>query len=47
MFEHEKCVSLMLKIIANRSEKLRDRVKEKWMRMKGRSVMDMFKEMVQ
>lgn len=39
-------MNLMLKIIANRSEKLKDRVNDRWMRFKGRPVMDMFKEMV-
>lgn len=47
VFEHEKCVNLMLKIIATRSEKLRDRVRERWNRCKGAPVRQMFTEMIE
>lgn len=42
VFEHAKCIELMLKIIGNRHEKLRERVNEQWTRSKNRSVEAMF-----
>lgn len=42
VFEHEKCVDLMFKIMATRSEKLKDRVRDRWAKCKGAPVRKMF-----
>jgi DNA primase catalytic subunit len=44
-FKHPKCIELMLRIIAHRNEKLRDRVQEKWNRLKGSDARKMIDEM--
>ena len=46
-FKNQKCIDLMLKIIAHRSEKLRDKVQEMWNRMRGRDAISMLHEMEQ
>ena len=46
-FESVKCIELMLKIIATRSEKLKERVNNRWLKHKDASVKEKFDQMVE
>lgn len=48
LFENQKCIDIMLKIIATRNEKLRDNVWQRWLRLRGRgSASDFMRELDQ
>ena len=41
-FENKKCIDIMLRVIAYRNEKMKDRVLDRWLNNRGKKSQEMF-----